>query len=88
MEKPTHTSPSFTVNKPKMKYLLNENKGDWNIDEKCPYAMCKTHLGNSEVLKKQVKNNHKISSRYSKVKFPRFGSFSKLILLPNKAHLF
>jgi hypothetical protein len=50
--------------------VLNTYKGDWDIDEKCPFAQCPTHFGNAERLKDHINSRHKSYGNYSKVNFP------------------
>jgi hypothetical protein len=74
----------FCSEKTDEEITMNVYKRDWDIDDKCPYAMYKTHFGNTAILKNHVKNNHKMYTRYSKVKFPPFWKFLKMNTSPNQ----
>jgi hypothetical protein len=58
--------------------VINEFKGDWDIDEKCPLAMYSTHAGFEERLKEHINNRHRNYKAQSKIKLPPFWKYLKI----------
>jgi hypothetical protein len=47
---------------------LNEFKGHWDIDEKCPITTCKVHAGNGDRLDEHINGRHKSYKKQIKIK--------------------
>jgi hypothetical protein len=83
MENLTHTLLISACEQTEDESTMKVYKGDWDIDDKCPYAICKTHLGNSENLKNHIGNHHKMYAKHSKEKLTPFSRFLKINTPPS-----
>jgi hypothetical protein len=58
--------------------VINEFKGDRDIDEKCLLAMCSTHAGFEDRLKDHINIKHRNYNTQSKIKLPPFWKYLKI----------